>query len=83
MKKKIFILGFIALLITSCASSYLQDSSNTSKIKKKYDKILVVAKAKDKIARLNFENQVVQDFAVNGIKAFSSKIGRASCRERV
>jgi hypothetical protein len=72
MKKNILVLGFITFLMASCASSYLQDSSNTSKIKKKYDKILVVAKAKDKVARLNFENQVVQDFATNGIEASSS-----------
>jgi len=72
MKKIVTILIFIVFLTTSCSSSYLKDSSNVSKSKKQYDKILVVAKAKDKVARLKFENQVVQDFAANGIKAFSS-----------
>ena len=72
MKKIITFLIFITFLTTSCSSSYLKDSSNVSKSKKQYDKILVVAKAKDKVARLKFENQVVQDFAANGIKASSS-----------
>lgn len=73
MKKKFLALGFIAFLITSCASAYLQDSTNTSNSKKKYDKILVLAKSKDKIARMNFENQVVQDFAISGVSATSSE----------
>jgi len=73
MKKKFLALGFFAFLITSCASSYLQDSTNTSNSKKKYDKILVLAKSKDKIARMNFENQVVQDFALSGVSATSSE----------
>jgi len=33
---------------------------------------LVVAKAKDKLARLNFENQVVEDFSTLGIETTSS-----------
>ncbi len=72
MKKIITILGLIAFLATGCSSSYLKDSSNVSNSKKQYDKILVVAKAKDNVARLKFENQVVQDFAANGIEATSS-----------
>ena len=72
MNKIVTILIFIAFLTTGCSSSYLKDSSNVSKSKKQYDKILVVAKAKDKVTRLKFENQVVQDFTANGVKAFSS-----------
>jgi len=72
MKKLILVVGFLSFLITGCATPYLQESTNASKIKKKYDKILVFANAKDKTARLKFENQVVQDFAANGIEAFSS-----------
>lgn len=72
MKKIITILGIIAFLSTGCSSSYLKDSSNVSKSKKQYDKILVVSKAKDNVVRLKFENQVVQDFASNGIEATSS-----------
>lgn len=72
MKKNILALGFIAFLITSCASSYLQDSSNASNNKKKYDKILVLAKSKDKLTRMNFEDQVVKDFAAKGVNASSS-----------
>lgn len=72
MKKIIFVLGIISFLMTGCATPYLQESTNASNIKKKYDKILVFANAKDKTARLKFENQVVQDFAANGVEAFSS-----------
>ncbi len=72
MKKLILVLAFIPFLITGCASSYLQESTNASNIKKKYDKILVIAKTNDKSARLNFENQVVKDFAAKGIEASSS-----------
>lgn len=72
MKKIVIILGLITFLATGCSSSYLKDSSNVSNSKKQYDKILVLAKAKDNVARLKFENQVVQDFAANGIEATSS-----------
>ncbi len=72
MKKIVIILGLIAFLATSCSSSYLKDSSNVSNSKKQYDKILVLAKAKDNVVRIKFENQVVQDFAANGIEASSS-----------
>lgn len=60
------------MLLTSCASSYLQDSTNASKVKKHYDKILVILKTNDKTARLNFENQVVKDLADKGVQASSS-----------
>jgi len=73
MKKKITILGITAFLVLGCASAYLKDSSNISNAKKSYDKILVVARAKDKIVRFNFEDQVVRDLAAQGIVAESSK----------
>ena len=44
-----------------------------SKEKKQYDKILVVAQTADKVVRYKFENQLVQDFALLGIKAIPSK----------
>lgn len=72
MKTPIAILGLLIFLLTGCASTYLKESSNVSKTKKKYDKILIVAKAKDKLARMKFEDQVVKDFAALGIKAVSS-----------
>ncbi|MDN3723549.1 hypothetical protein QRD02_04085 [Aequorivita sp. SDUM287046] len=72
MKKIILIFGFLSFLIISCATPYLQSSTNVSKVKKKYDKILIFANSKDKTTRLQFENQMVQDFAAQGIKAFSS-----------
>lgn len=72
MKKIFAVLGFSALLVSGCSSTYLQNSSNVSQIKKSYDKILVVARAKDNLSRIKFENQVVQDFATHGITAMSS-----------
>jgi hypothetical protein len=72
MKQILAILGFTALLVSGCSSTYLQNSTNVSQIKKSYDKILVVAKAKDNTTRIKFEDQVVQDFAAQGITAFSS-----------
>jgi len=72
MKKALTILGISALLISGCTSTYLQNSSNVSKIKKSYDKILVVARARDNTSRIKFEDQVVQDFAALGITALSS-----------
>ena len=72
MKKTIVLLSFSALLVSGCSSSYLQNSSNVSQIKKSYDKILVVARAKDNLSRIKFEDQVVQDFATHGITAMSS-----------
>ncbi len=72
MKKTIVLLVFSALLVSGCSSSYLQNSSNVSQIKKSYDKILVVARAKDNLSRIKFEDQVVQDFAAQGITALSS-----------
>ena len=72
MKKTIVLLSFSALLVSGCSSSYLQNSSNVSQIKRSYDKILVVARAKDNLSRIKFEDQVVQDFATHGITAMSS-----------
>lgn len=72
MKNNLIILGLVTFLFSSCSSSYLKDSSNISNTKKHYDKILVIAKAKDKTTRFNFENQVVQDLAENGVNATSS-----------
>ena len=51
MIKKFVKVWFMAfLLLAGCSSTYLRDSSNVSVLKKKYDKILVVAHTKDKIA---------------------------------
>ena len=72
MKKLFILFGLIGFLVLGCANPYLKDSSNVSKVKKSYDNILVVAKAKDKIARMKFEEQVVQDLASQGINASSS-----------
>jgi len=62
----------MVLFLLGCCTTYLKNSSNVSKTKKKYDKILVVARAKDKVARIEFEDQVVQDLALHGVNATSS-----------
>ena len=72
MKMTIALLVFSALLVSGCSSTYLQNSANVSQIKKSYDKILVVAKARDNLSRIKFEDQVVKDFAAQGITALSS-----------
>jgi len=74
MKRKLYLFSFALLLLTGCGTTtYLKDSSNISKAKKSYDKILVVAKAKNKAIRIKFENQVVKDLAAQGVVAESSK----------
>lgn len=70
--RSIFVLLSV-FLFSSCASSYLQNSSNVSGDKKRYNKIVVVAKAKDKLSRIKFEEQVVRDLAAQGIQAQTSK----------
>ena len=72
MKNLIIVICLTTFLISGCASSYLQNSSNVNGAKKSYDKILVVAKAKDKLSRIKFEDQVIKDLATRGVKAFSS-----------
>jgi hypothetical protein len=66
---KVWLLVFV---LAGCSSAYLRDSSNVSNIKKKYDKILVVAHTKDKIARIRAEGMVVNELALRGVKAESS-----------
>lgn len=72
MKRKITIYGFMVLFMLGCGTTYLKNSSNVSKTRKKYDKILVVARAKDKVARIKFEDQVVKDLGLQGVNAVSS-----------
>lgn len=72
MKRVIAISGFMALFVMGCGTTYLKNSSNVSETKKKYDKILVVARAKDKVARIKFEDQLVKDLALQGLNAVSS-----------
>jgi len=72
MRKLILFFAIFTFLTTSCGGNFLMNSSNVSKVKKNYDKILILAKAKDQVARINFEDQVVKDFAARGIKASSS-----------
>ncbi|WP_297706469.1 hypothetical protein [uncultured Eudoraea sp.] len=72
MIKNYIILWFFTLLLADCGNSYLRESTNVSNIKKKYDKILVVARTKDKIARIRAEGLVVNELGLRGVKAESS-----------
>jgi len=66
------ILILSCLVAVGCSSSYMTSSTNVSKEKKSYNKILVVAKTKNKTARIRFEDQVVTDLSALGVAAASS-----------
>jgi hypothetical protein len=72
MIKNFGIVWFIAFLLAGCSSTYLRESSNVSNIKKKYDKILVVAHTKEKVARIRAEGLVVNELELRGVNAASS-----------
>ena len=72
MKKLSYSLALVLLVLASCSSKYLTSYTNVSQERKSYDKILIVAIAKDLTARIRFENQVVSDFAAAGVNASSS-----------
>ncbi len=72
MIKNLILLWFFSFLLADCSNSYLRESTNVSDIKKKYDKILVVAHTKDKIARIRAEGLVVNELGLRGVKAESS-----------
>jgi hypothetical protein len=72
MKKTFYISTLMVLFLMSCTTTYLQNSTNVSKTKKKYDKILVVSRSKDKTARIRFENKVATDLVLKGVKAESA-----------
>ena len=72
MKQFLFYYLLLCLFLTGCASTYLQQSTNISGVKKSYNKILVVSKTKDLTARLNGERQVVNDLKSKGVNAASS-----------
>ena len=72
MKQYLLPFSICVLLLTSCASTYLQQSTNVSNIKKSYDKLLIVSKSRDMTARIKAEQEMVKDLAAMGIKAESS-----------
>ena len=72
MIKNLLILWGFYFLLADCSNSYLRQSTNVSNIKKKYDKILVVAHTKDKVARIRAEGLVVNELGLRGVKAESS-----------
>lgn len=72
MPKNLIIFSLFFFLLAECGNSYLRESTNVSNIKKSYDKILVVARTKDKIARIRAEGLVVNELGLRGVKAESS-----------
>ena len=66
------LLWFFTILLADCSNSYLRESTNVSSVKKNYDKILVVAHTKDKIARIRAEGLVVNELGLRGVNAASS-----------
>ena len=72
MIKNPVVLWFFSFLLAACSNSYLRQSTNVSKNKKKYDKVLVVAHTKDKVARIRAEGLVVNELGLQGVKAESS-----------
>ncbi|MGB5238061.1 MAG: hypothetical protein WBM43_03395 [Flavobacteriaceae bacterium] len=72
MKKYWLPFSICAFLLMGCATTYLQQSTNVSNVKKNYDKILVVSRSKDLSARLKTERQMVSDLNARGVKAESS-----------
>ena len=72
MKKIIFLVFGVCLFLTGCATTYLQQSTNVSNIKKSYDKLLIVSKSRDMTARIKAEQEMVKDLAAMGVKAESS-----------
>ncbi len=62
----------VVILIFESCSAYLTSSENVSKVKKSYEKILVVGRSKDKIARIKFENEVVAQLNQKGVNAMAS-----------
>jgi len=72
MIRNFILLWFFTILLADCSNSYLRESTNVSKVKKNYDKILVVAHTKDKIARIRAEGLVVNELELRGVNAASS-----------
>lgn len=72
MIRNFILLWFVTILLAACSNSYLMQSTNVSKNKKKYDKVLVVAHTKDKVARIRAEGLVVNELGLRGVTAESS-----------
>ncbi|MCO5726059.1 hypothetical protein [Robiginitalea marina] len=70
--KKYSIFLLIAMLVTSCATTYLTNSRNFSQEKRAYDKIVVIGISKSRVARAQFEQEVVNGLAAQGVNAISS-----------
>lgn len=72
MIKNLVLTWVLSFLLADCNDSYLRHSTNISNIKKKYDKVLVVARTKDNIARIRAEGLVVNELGLRGVNAASS-----------
>lgn len=72
MKKYWLPVCICTTFLMGCATTYLQQSTNVSNIKKNYDKLLIVSKSRDMTARIKAEQEMVKDLAALGVKAESS-----------
>ena len=70
MKKIVVLLGLF-LMLSGC-STYLAQSHNVSKEKKEYQKVLVLARSQNRIARSLFERDMTEFLTSRGITATPS-----------
>ena len=82
IKKKIPINSEILISNTRYNDKYYLQEVKLEQFVESYDKILVIARAIDKTTKYNFENQVVQDLAVKGVVATTTKLTQRLCRSR-
>lgn len=72
MTKNLILIWVLSFLLAECGNTYLRQSTNVSNIKKKYDKVLVVARTKDNVARIRAEGLVVNELGLRNVNAESS-----------
>lgn len=72
MIKNLILTWVLFFLLADCNDSYLRESTNVSNVKKKYDKVLVVAHTKDNAARIRAEGLVVNELGLRKVIAESS-----------
>ena len=70
--KQFLSVAVLALLVSACATSYLTNSRSISAEKKSYDKIVVLARSNSRLARAQFEDDLVKSLQAKGISAISS-----------
>lgn len=70
--KIISTLFLMMIILTACGSSYLTGYENVSKTKNPYKKLIVIARTANDVARVKFENQIVDNLKMQGVDAISS-----------